>query len=90
MSENVTKAALINFELPPSIDNAVKNLTDKPTNNVGQTLADCWYLVFGGISQAANKRKLQYSNDLELFNEELNNKINAIPTNKRIEPDIHV
>lgn len=34
-------------ELPDSIDNAVKNLTDKPTQGIGQTFSDLWFLVFG-------------------------------------------
>lgn len=52
-------SSLINLpDLPDSIDNAVKNLTDKPTQGVGQTLADVWYLVFGGITQAADKRRI--------------------------------
>lgn len=34
-------SSLINLpDLPDSIDTAVKNLTDKPTQGVGQTLAD--------------------------------------------------
>ena len=41
-------SSFINFpDLPASVDNAVKNLTDKPTQGIGQTFADTWYLVFG-------------------------------------------
>ena len=47
----VSKKSLINVEIPDSVDNAVKNLTDKPSANIGQTFADCWFLVFGGITQ---------------------------------------
>ena len=60
-------SSLINLpDLPDSIDNAVKNLTDKPTQGVGQTLADVWYLVFGGITQASDKRRMKYAHDLEI------------------------
>lgn len=52
-------------DLPASVDNAVKNLTDKPTQGIGQTFADAWYLVFGGITQAADKRRMKYAHDLE-------------------------
>jgi hypothetical protein len=82
------KFALVNVEVPDSVDNAVKNLTDKPTANVGQTFADCWFLVFGGISQAAAKRKLKYNYALDQFEDGLKNKISKIPEEKRIEPDI--
>ena len=40
-------SSFIDFpDLPASIDNAVKNLTDKPTQGIGQTLADVWYFSF--------------------------------------------
>lgn len=87
MSED--KKSLMDL-VPDSIDNAVKNITDKPTQNVGTTLADIWYLVFGGISQAAEKRKLKYSYALQEFENELKEKINKIPEDKLVEPDIQV
>lgn len=82
-------SSLINLpDLPDSIDNAVKNLTDKPTQGVGQTLADVWYLVFGGITQAADKRRMKYAHDLELYKQELSQKIASIPEENLIEPSI--
>lgn len=83
------KKALIDL-VPESIDNAVKNISDKPTQNIGTTFADIWYLVFGGISQAANKRKLKYSYALQEFEHELKDKISKIPKNKLTEPDIQI
>ena len=88
MSEDTMKS-LINL-VPKSIDNAAKNLTDKPTQNMGTTLADIWYLVFGGISQAAEKRKLKYSYALQEFEKELKEKISKIPEDKLIEPNIQI
>lgn len=87
MSED--KKSLIDL-VPDSVDNAVKNITDKPTQNIGTTFADIWYLVFGGISQAAEKRKLKYSYALQEFEKELQEKISVIPKDKLIEPDIQV
>lgn len=87
MSED--KKSLIDL-VPDSVDNAVKNITDKPTQNMGTTLADIWYLVFGGISQAAEKRKLKYSYALQKFEKELKEKISKIPEDKLIEPDIQI
>ena len=66
-------------DLPASIDNAVKNLTDKPTQGIGQTLADVWYLVFGGITHAADKRRMKYAHDLKLYEQELSQAILSIP-----------
>lgn len=87
MSED--KKSLIAL-VPDSVDNAVKNITDKPTQNMGTTLADIWYLVFGSISQAAEKRKLKYSYALQEFQNELKEKISKIPQDKLIEPDTQI
>lgn len=87
MSED--KKSLIDL-VPDSIDNAVKNIKDKPTRNIGTTLADIWYLVFGGISQADDKRKFKYSYALKEFEKELQDKINQIPKNNRIDTDIQI
>ena len=87
MSEDIK--SLINL-VPNSVDNAVKNITDKPAQNIGTTLSDIWYLVFGGISQAAEKRKLKYSYALQEFEKELNEKVSKIPNDKLTEPDIQI
>lgn len=87
MSED--KKSLIDL-VPDSVDNAVKNITDKPTQNMGTTFADIWYLVFGGISQAAEKRKLKYSYALQEFENELKEKISKISEEKQKEPDIQI
>ncbi len=85
MSED--KKSLIDL-VPDSVDNAFKNITDKPTQNMGTTFADIWYLVFGGISQAVAKRKLKYSYALQEFEKELKEKISKIPEDKLVEPNI--
>lgn len=75
-------------DLPDSIDNAVKNLTDKPTQGIGQTFSDVWYLVFGGITQVADKRRMKYAHDLELYRQELSQVISSIPKENLIEPNV--
>lgn len=77
-------------DLPDSVDNAVKNLTDKPTLGIGQTLADAWYLVFSPITQAANKRRMKYAHELENYNHELLNAIEAISEENLVEPSIQI
>lgn len=79
-----------NKHILDAINNAVKNTTDKPTQNIGITIADIWFLVFGGISQSAEKRKLKYSYALKEFENELKNQISNIPVNKLVEPDIQI
>lgn len=92
MSENTTnKIGLINLpDFPESVDNAVKNLTDVPTKNAGQTFGDLWYLVFGGISHAADKKRMKYASDLDQYRKELEKAIDCIPAEKKIEPSIQV
>lgn len=77
-------------EIPESIDNSFKNLTDLPTKGIGQTLADCWYLVFGGISQSAEKKHIKYAIELENFKNELQASISSVPENVRKEPSSQI
>lgn len=88
MSDEIKKTVLNTLAEP--IANSAKNITDKPSQNIGTTLADIWYLVFGGISQAAEKRKLKYSYALQEFENELKEKISKIPEDKLVEPDVQV
>ena len=87
--DTINKSALVNLpEMPKSVDNALQNLTDSPTKNIGQTFSDIWYLVFGSISHVANKKRIKYAADLEQYQTQLNQAINLIPEEKRIDPDI--
>lgn len=88
MSDEIKKTVLNTLAEP--IANSAKNITDKPTQNIGTTLADIWYLVFGGISQAAEKRKLKYAYDLQEFEKELKEDASKIPKDKLVEPDIQI
>ena len=89
MSEDTTnKFSLV--DLPESADNALKNLTDEPTQNIGKTIGDVWYLVFGGISHAADKKRMRYATDLKKYQSELDESINQIPEDKKVEPSIQV
>lgn len=76
--------------IPDSVDNAVKNLTDELTQTAGHTFSDIWYLVFGGISHAADKRRMKYAHDIKCYQQELSDKIREIPNDKLIEPNIQV
>lgn len=80
MSDNIN-------QIPESIDNAIKNITDKPTLNIGTTLADIWFLIFGGISKKAEKKRLQIEKDIQDFRNELYENVERIPEDKRIDPD---
>lgn len=84
-----TSIGLVNIsDLPPSFDNAIKNATDKPSLAIGTTFADLWDLVFGGISYLSEKKKFKYAHKLEIFRKQLEESINQIPTDKKIEPSV--
>lgn len=80
----------VKLEISPSVDNAVKNLTDKPTQNMGKTLADIWYLVFSPISYRAEKKKIKYDLLLNEYHKELESSISNIPPEKRIDPSLQI
>lgn len=88
--DNKTINTLINAELPPSVDNALNNLTDKPSLSIGTTFSDLWYLVFGGVSYLAEKKKISYTHKLELFRKDLDDSIKQIPPEKSVQPSIQV
>ncbi len=90
MDDNKTINTLLNAELPSSADNALKNLTDKPTISIGTTFSDLWDLVFGGISYLSEKKKIEYAHKLELFRKELEKSIEQIPPEKKSEPSIQI
>ncbi len=78
----------LDVKIPDSIDNSIKNLTDDLTKKIGKTLGDIWFLVFGNISFAAEKRRMNYAQAVALYEQELSNSISEIPNDKRIEPSI--
>ena len=91
MSDKNTSPININVPVvPESVDNAVKNLTDAPSKEIGKTFSDVWYLVFGGLSQKAAMRRMKYEHKLELYYQELQDSISKIPKEKKLEPDIQV
>ncbi len=90
MSENKTTTTLFNADPPPSIDNALKNLTDKPTASIGTTLADLWYLVFGKYSFKADKARIEREFILKKYKEQLEASIASIPSEKLLEPSLQI
>lgn len=81
--------SLINLpDIPSSVDNAVQNLTDKPSLSIGTTFADLWDLVFGGISYLSEKRKIKYNHNLEEYRKKLESSLKQIPPEKVVEPSI--
>ena len=81
----------INIKIAPKfVDTALTNIADEPTRQMGSTLGDIWFLVFGGIGHLAEKKKMRYAFALEKYKEELHDKIADIPIENRIEADIQI
>jgi len=74
------------IKLPESIDKSANNILDKPTKEIGETIGDIFYLIFGGIQHAAAKKRLNYSIKLEQFEHELRDAALRIPDVKRVLP----
>lgn len=90
-NETTNKFSVIDLpDLPSSVDNALLNLTDKPTKNIGETFGDLWFLVFGNLSHKADKRKMKYAMNLKQYKAELEESISRTPSEKAIEPSIQI
>lgn len=89
MSDTDKKVSILP-EVPKSVDNAIENLTDLPTKGIGQTLSDCWFLIFGGVSQLAEKQRIKYAIDLNNFKKELEASVSAVPESIRKEPSSQI
>lgn len=84
----MTNNKSVNLSLTGSKQNAIYNLTDKPSQSVGQTLSDIWFLVCGGVSHAATKRQYKYQKELQELHQDLIAGISNIPPDKQIEPNL--
>lgn len=83
---------------PQSVDHAVENLTGPLTQRIGATLSSFWDLMFGGVEAAAKKKQNERNRKVELAEElsklefigELRKRLEAIPPDKRSEPDTQI
>ncbi len=87
---DIQNAIAPNIEVPKSVDNAIGNLTDKPTKEIGSTFADLWYLIFGGLSERAEKKRLKVTQNIEEYKRELYTEVNKIPKEFRQEPKLQI
>lgn len=76
-----------NLNAPQSINDAVQNLTDKPTKIIGTLIKDALYLRFGSTSYQAEKRRILEKYGLLEFENRLQRCINQIPLEKLTTPD---
>lgn len=77
-------------ELPNSIDNAVYNLTDKPTAVIGTTLSDLIYMTTRRVHVRAEKDRIEDLYNIEQYRKEIESSAASIPPEKYIEPSLHI
>lgn len=80
----------VNVEIPESVDNVINNIAGKPASDIGQTLSDIWYLVFGGLNLASGKKRLRIAYELDEFKNNLDKEIASVPEEKKIEPKLQI
>lgn len=87
-TENKTVGLEIN--VPECLNEAAGNLANPLTKSVGQTMADIWDIVFGGVGEFAERKRLLHAHKLEQFKDELEGKVESIPPEKLVPPDTQV
>ncbi|MCM1508907.1 MAG: DUF4393 domain-containing protein [Ruminococcus flavefaciens] len=84
-------------KLPDSIDNAVNNLTNKPTQAIGNFITDLFDLITYSVHEAAEQKRLSVNEKierfakerkarLELYKSEIADRYMSIPVENRCEP----
>lgn len=85
MSDNNLKV-----QLPDSIDNALKNATDKPSQSIGELFNDIYTMIFGEFHAKAEIKRIRLAAGVEKFKEELDEEIKKIPSEKVIDPNFRL
>lgn len=76
--------------VPDSIDSITKEIATPVAKKIGTTLADIWEIVFGGIGYAKQKHELQRQESYRKFKEGLVKKMDEIPEEKLVMPDVQI
>lgn len=74
-------------KLPDFVDNAIKNVTDNPTKEIGKLIKDAIYLKFGSTSYNAEKRRILEKYGLIEFEHRLELCMKKIPFENLAAPD---
>lgn len=87
MSDKVIKNISLDV-LPNSIDNALENLTDEPTKEIGMFIKDVFYRCFGNFSYKTEQLKLLRKHCLLELDKRIAQGIKYIPSEKLIKPNL--
>lgn len=84
------KTVGVEIKVPECLDEATKNLVNPLSISVGKSMSDIWDIVFGGLGEFAERKRLMHAYKIEQFKAELNKKIEDIPPEKLVLPDTQV
>ena len=90
MDSEEKKVVCMEVKVPNCVDKAVEDLAAPLAKSIGTTFSDLWYVVFGGISELAEKKRLLHAKALEDFKNNLEKRIETIPEDKRVVPDTQI
>lgn len=84
----------LNVNLPEKLleapNEVVKALALPVAQTVGDTFSELFFLAFGGIGHAAEKRRIKYKLALEAFERECREKIDSGPAERQKEPSTQI
>lgn len=75
------------IDTPDSVDKAIENISDKPTQVLGTYIASWLYLRFGDTIQEAKIKRALHNAKFEEFVNSTSSKVDEIPKDKRQAPD---
>lgn len=78
------------LEIPECLEEPVKNLATPVSKEIGQTLGDVWFLIFGKLGLYSGKKRAEYEQALTEYKASLEHKIENIPPEKLALPDTQV
>jgi len=73
-------------ELKVELPNVINKTLEKPATTLGEKLSDLLEIIFGGITYKKREMEYKRESNFEKFKQELSSKVNAIPTENRVEP----
>lgn len=88
--DNENKNPAFKIEIPECLEEPVKSLAAPVSHEIGQTLGDVWFLIFGKLGLYAGKKRAEYEQALAEYKASLERKIESVPPEKRVLPDTQV
>lgn len=85
-----SKTVGVEIKVPECLNEAAGNLANPLTQTVGKTMADIWDIVFGGVGEFAERKRILHAHKIEQFKAELNGMVQDIPPEKLVLPDTQV